>query len=97
VNILIDIQVGISMVGHSAMDIRKQWISMSGYPCLFIWILVFNHPYFYGYPFGYHWISNGYPYIDLLWILDAGHVKKYYLQRFGRVFTNLFVCKNVTT
>jgi len=34
VDIHINIQVRISMQGHSTMDIRK-WISMSGYPCLY--------------------------------------------------------------
>jgi len=32
VDIHIDIKAGISIQGHSAMDIRKEQISMSGYP-----------------------------------------------------------------
>ena len=52
VDIHINIQAGISMQGHSAMDIRKQWISINGY-WIRIWTSVFNYPCFYGYP----WIS----------------------------------------
>jgi len=58
------------MQGHSAMDIRKQLISINGYPCfidmklqlsVLLWMSI--------------WISldlYGYPCIDLLWILDSG-------------------------
>jgi len=58
------------MQGHSAMDIRKQCISINGYPCfmditlqlsMLLWISI--------------WISldfYGYPCIDLVWILDPG-------------------------
>ena len=51
VEIRIDIQAGISFQEYSAMDIRKQYISMSGYP--FFMDISFNYPCFYGYPFGY--------------------------------------------
>ena len=50
----------ISMQGHSEMDIRKQYISMNGLnESRLLWILVFNYPSLYGYPFGYPWISMG--------------------------------------
>jgi len=32
-DIHIDIQAGVSMQGHSAMDVRKQYISINGYTC----------------------------------------------------------------
>jgi len=35
VDIHIDIQARISMQGQSAMDIRKQQISINGYPCFY--------------------------------------------------------------
>ena len=52
VDIQIDIQAGVSMQGHSALHIHE-W---TGH--LFLWISVFNYPCFYGYPFGYPWIST---------------------------------------
>ena len=54
-DIHIDIQAGISMQGHSAMDIRKQQISMMEYQC-FVDIRL-QLSILYGYPFGYLWIS----------------------------------------
>ena len=49
----VDIQEGISMQRHSTIDIRKYpWMNIH-----ILWISVFNHPCFYGYPFGYSWIS----------------------------------------
>jgi len=35
VDIHVDIQAGISIQGHSEMDIRKQLMSMNGYPCVY--------------------------------------------------------------
>jgi len=73
VNIHIDIQAGISMQEHSAMDIRKQYMSMNEYLCffmdislhlsMFVWISIWTSLNFYGYPC-----------TDLLWILDPGTV-----------------------
>jgi len=55
VDIHIDIQARISMQGYSEMDIHTinihKWIPM------FLWISVLSYPCFYGYPFGYPWIS----------------------------------------
>jgi len=46
------------------MDIHVLWISVFSYPC------------FYGYRFGYPWISMDiHTCIDLLWILDPGHLR----------------------
>jgi len=70
VGILIDIQARISMQGHSAMNIRKQYkysqmdihvLWISAQLSMLLWISI--------------WISldlYGYPCIDLLWILDPG-------------------------
>jgi len=55
VDIHIDIQAGVSMQGHYAIDIRKQQISMNGFPCFMD--ISFQLSMFYGYPFVYPWIS----------------------------------------
>ena len=47
VDIHIDIQAGISMQGHSAMDIRKT-INIHEFMSMFLWISVFNYTCFYG-------------------------------------------------
>jgi len=65
-----DIQARISLRGHPAMDIRKQLISINGYPCfmdislqlsMLLWIYISICMDFFGYPC-----------IDLQWILDPG-------------------------
>ena len=59
-----DIQAGISMQRHSAVDIRKYtWINID-----ILWISVFTYPSFFEYQFGYPWISMDIH--DLLWLLD---------------------------
>jgi len=59
VDIHIDIQAWISKQGHFATDIRKQQISMNGYPCFMdtilplstlLWISIWMSLDFYGYP-----------------------------------------------
>jgi len=55
VDIHIDIQAGISMQGHSAMDI--QTINIHELISLLLWMSVFNYHCFYGYPLGYLLIS----------------------------------------
>jgi len=70
VDIHIDFQAGISMQGHSTMDIRGIQISMDRYPCFYeyqsliiyaLWIHIWITIDFYGYPS-----------MDLLWILVPG-------------------------
>jgi len=70
VDIHIDIQAGMFMQGHSAMDIRKNkysWIDtlvfmdISLQFSMLLWISICISLYFYRYPC-----------IDLLWILDSG-------------------------
>jgi len=81
-----DTQAGISMQGHSAMDIRKKisirkWVSIFyGYQSS---VYICFYEYQFGYPlisvdiYGFLWISMdfyGYPCIDLLWILNLGEL-----------------------
>jgi len=69
-DIHIDIQAGISMQGHSAMDIRKKYISMNGYPCFYGYQSSIIHAFM-----DIHLDILGFQFIsilDLLWILDAG-------------------------
>ena len=63
VDIHIDIRAVISILGHSAMDIRKQLIFLSGYPCfmdislqssMLLWISIWISMGFYDF--------HGYPY-----------------------------------
>jgi len=55
VDIHINIKAGISIQGHSTIDVRKTCISTNGYSCLYGH--VFNYQLFYGCPFGYPLIS----------------------------------------
>ena len=68
VDIHIDIQARISLQVHSTMDIRKQQISINGYPCFMDISLQLSMLLRISMDF------SGYPCIDLLWILDRGRL-----------------------
>jgi len=67
-DIHINIQARIFVLGHSTMDVHGTWISTNGYQC-FILTSVFNYSCFYRYPFEcplisldiHAWTCNGIP------------------------------------